>query len=90
MELEAIKICGLSTPQALEAVIVGGATHMGLIFFEKSPRHVDLETAEALSKLAKGRVKRVAVSVNASAEYLDEIVTRVQPDMLQLHGSLAG
>lgn len=87
MELEAIKICGLSTPQALEAVIVGGATHMGLIFFEKSPRHVDLETAEALSKLAKGRVKRVAVSVNASAEYLDEIVTRVQPDMLQLHGS---
>ena len=87
MELEAIKICGLSTPQALEAVIVGGATHMGLIFFEKSPRHVDLETAEALSKIAKGRVKRVAVSVNASAEYLDEIVTRVQPDMLQLHGS---
>ena len=87
MELEAIKICGLSTPQDLEAVIVGGATHMGLIFFEKSPRHVDLETAEALSKIAKGRVKRVAVSVNASAEYLDEIVTRVQPDMLQLHGS---
>ena len=84
---ETIKICGLSTPEAVETVIAGGATHMGLIFFEKSPRHVSLEKAAELSKLAKDRVQRVAVSVDATAEYLDSIVEHMQPDMLQLHGS---
>ncbi len=81
-----IKICGLSTDESIDAVIAGGASHMGLIFFEKSPRHVSLEQAKLLSEHAGDRIQKVAVSVNADDEYLDGIVAAVKPDMLQLHG----
>ena len=81
-----IKICGLSTPEAIDATIEGGATHMGMIFFEKSPRHVSTEAAAKLSDHAGDRLCKVAVSVNADDAYLDEIVNAAKPDMLQLHG----
>ena len=84
---EQIKICGLSTPEAIDAIAEGGATHMGLIFFEKSPRHVTLEQAAELSAHAGDRLKKVAVSVNADDAYLDAIVEATAPDILQLHGS---
>lgn len=83
---EHIKICGLSTPEAIDAVIAGGATHMGLIFFEKSPRHVSVDKAGQLSEHAGDRITKVAVSVDASDEYLQQIVDHMQPDVLQLHG----
>ena len=85
--LEAIKICGISTEDAARAVVEGGATHMGFIFFEPSPRHVELSVAEYLARQVAGRVAKVAVSVDANDTYLDEIVKAVEPDMLQLHGS---
>ncbi len=81
-----IKICGLSTPEAIDAAIEGGATHMGMIFFEKSPRHVATQKATELSAHAGNRICKVAVSVNADDAYLDEIVKAANPDMLQLHG----
>jgi len=84
---ELIKICGLSTTESIDAVIAGGATHMGLIFFEKSPRNVLLEEAELLSSHAGKRILKVAVTVNAENNYLDEINTRMNPDYLQLHGA---
>lgn len=83
---EIIKICGLSTPEAVDAVIDGGATHMGLIFFEKSPRNVSSELAGELSAQAGDRITKVAVTVDADNAFLDEIVKAVAPDMLQLHG----
>ncbi|HYA81270.1 MAG TPA: N-(5'-phosphoribosyl)anthranilate isomerase, partial [Methylocystis sp.] len=43
-----VKICGLSTPEALEATIRAGADMAGFVFFEKSPRHLDLATAKRL------------------------------------------
>ncbi len=82
-----IKICGLSTNESIDAVIAGGATHMGLIFFEKSPRHVSLEQSQGLSNHAADKIQKVAVSVNANADYMDGIIKAMQPDVLQLHGS---
>lgn len=82
-----IKICGLSTLEAVKAVIAGGASHAGFIFFEKSPRHVLVEDAALLATHAKaGGLKTVAVSVDANDENLAGIVSIMQPDMLQLHG----
>jgi phosphoribosylanthranilate isomerase len=81
-----VKICGLSTPEAVEAAIAGGASHVGFIFFPKSPRNVSLETAAELARAAAGRVQRVAVTVDADDAELDRIVEEVRPDMLQLHG----
>ena len=81
-----IKICGLSTQEAVDAAIAGGATHLGFIFFEKSPRHISAELARDLTALERTS-KTVAVSVNAGDDYLDSIVSIMRPDMLQLHGS---
>ena len=86
-KLENIKICGISTSETADAVISGGATHLGMIFFEKSPRNVSLEQAQILSSHVGNRVTKVAVTVNADTDFLDQIVEHVSPDVLQLHGS---
>ncbi|QPC89509.1 phosphoribosylanthranilate isomerase [Mesorhizobium sp. INR15] len=82
-----IKICGLKTDKATAAALAGGASHVGFIFFPKSPRYVEPEEAGRLRAAASGKAKAVAVTVDASDAFLDEIVAAVQPDMLQLHGS---
>lgn len=81
-----VKICGLKTEETIDAAIRGGASHVGFIFFEKSPRNVAPEVAGRLAQRARGRAKTVAVTVNADDATLDDIVARVSPDMLQLHG----
>lgn len=82
-----IKICGLSTLEAVDAVIAGGATHAGFIFFAKSPRHVLMEQAAKLSDHAKaGGLKTVAVTVDATDTELAEIIAMMRPDILQFHG----
>ncbi|ODT30685.1 MAG: N-(5'-phosphoribosyl)anthranilate isomerase [Kaistia sp. SCN 65-12] len=81
-----IKICGLKTDAALDAALSGGASDVGFIFFPKSPRYVDPAEAGCLRQAARGRARAVAVSVDASEAFLDEIVAGMQPDMLQLHG----
>lgn len=82
-----IKICGLSEEDTLAAALNGGATHVGFIFFPRSPRHVSPEQAAELRAIAKGRAKAVAVTVDADDAFIDAIVRDVAPDMLQLHGS---
>lgn len=82
-----IKICGLKTDAAMAAALAGGASHVGFIFFAKSPRFVDPAEAGRLRQAAIGKAKAVAVTVDADDALLDEIVARMQPDMLQLHGS---
>ena len=81
-----IKICGLKTDEAVAAALDGGATHIGFIFFPKSPRNIDPVEAGRLRKTALGRAKAVAVTVDADDAKLDEIVAAMGPDMLQLHG----
>ena len=81
-----VKICGLSTPETVEAALEEGAGMIGFIFFPKSPRHVTPEQAASLRQAAKGLAEAVAVTVDADDAYLDAIVATMQPDWLQLHG----
>lgn len=81
-----IKICGLSTAETFDAALDNGASHVGFIFFAKSPRNVSPELAGQLRQAAKDRAVAVAVTVDAGDAFLDEIVAAVAPDMLQLHG----
>jgi phosphoribosylanthranilate isomerase len=81
-----VKICGLSSPDTLAAAIEAGADMAGFVFFEKSPRHIDLETARTLGLLAQARISKVALTVDADDAALDEIVDALAPDYLQLHG----
>lgn len=82
-----IKICGLKTDDAVATALDSGASHVGFIFFPKSPRHVSTELAGQLRRSATGRAKAVAVTVDADDATLDAIVAGMAPDMLQLHGT---
>jgi len=82
-----IKICGLKTDEAMAAALAGGASHVGFIFFAKSPRYVEPAQAGRLRQAAIGKAKAVAVTVDADDAFLDEIVDKMHPDMLQLHGA---
>lgn len=81
-----IKICGLKTADALAAALDAGASHVGFIFFPKSPRNIAPDEAGRLRQAARGRAKAVAVTVDADDDALDGIVAAVAPDILQLHG----
>lgn len=82
-----IKICGLKTEEAVDHAVRLGATHIGFIFFEKSPRHIEPADAGRLADRARGRAKIVSVSVNADDDDLDELIAMIKPDILQLHGT---
>lgn len=84
-----IKICGLSTEPSIDAAIDAGATHVGLVHFEKSPRHVSLEQAAELRKHAGNRVKVVLLLVNADPKLTGKAIVDVRPDIIQFHGSEA-
>jgi phosphoribosylanthranilate isomerase len=81
-----IKICGLKTPEAVDLAVRRGATHIGFIFFEKSPRYVEPADAARLAEPARGKAKIVSVTVDADSDFLDEITDTLRPDILQLHG----
>jgi phosphoribosylanthranilate isomerase len=82
-----VKICGLSTAATLDAALEAGADMVGFVFFPKSPRHIDLATARALGRQARGHATIVALSVDADDDTLKRIVDALSPDLMQLHGS---
>lgn len=81
-----VKICGLTRPEHLRAAVEAGAAYIGLVFFPKSPRNVDLDTAAALALEVPPGVAKVALVVDADDALLDAITAAVPLDMLQLHG----
>jgi phosphoribosylanthranilate isomerase len=81
-----IKICGLTTPETLEAALDAGADMVGFVVFERSPRHLAPEAAAPLGRQAAGRAAKVALTVDADDETLNLICLALRPDLLQLHG----
>jgi phosphoribosylanthranilate isomerase len=82
-----VKICGVTTPEIVEAAASAGADFVGLVFFPRSPRNVDVETARILSEAARGKIGTVAVMVDPDDSLVDSVGKAVRPDLLQLHGN---
>jgi phosphoribosylanthranilate isomerase len=80
-----VKICGLSTVEALDAALMAGADMVGFVCFDKSPRNVSLDEARFLSKRVAERARRVVLTVDADDAAL-AAVAALEPYMLQLHG----
>jgi phosphoribosylanthranilate isomerase len=81
-----VKICGLSTPETLDAALDAGADMVGFVLFPPSPRHLAFETARVLAGRVRGRAQKVALTVDAEEKFLQSVVEALRPDMLQLHG----
>ena len=82
-----VKICGLTSADAVDATVRAGAAYGGLVFHSKSPRFVALEQAQGLAERMRGRLKIVALIADMDDAGIDAIVKTVRPDFLQLHGS---
>ena len=84
--MAAVKICGLTRPQDFRAAAEAGARYAGLVFFPRSPRHVDVAQAAALASDAPEGLARVGLFVDPDDALLDRVLAEVPLDILQLHG----
>jgi len=82
----AVKICGLTTPEALDAAVADGARYVGLVFYPPSPRAVAPELARQLARRVPTGVRVVGLFVEPDDETLESVVGQVPLDVLQLHG----
>jgi phosphoribosylanthranilate isomerase len=80
------KICGVTTTEALDAALEGGARFVGLVVHPRSPRHLSRDKLAALADRARGHAEIVVVTVNADDELLSAVAHHARPDWLQLHG----
>ncbi len=81
------KICGLSTPETLDAGIRGGASHVGFVFYPPSPRNLTRERAAQLAARVPDHVSRVGVFVDPDDALIDVAVDAGKLDALQLHAT---
>ncbi|UYN94455.1 MAG: phosphoribosylanthranilate isomerase [Enhydrobacter sp.] len=82
-----VKICGLSTPETVDAAVEAGADYVGFVSYPPSPRHISADTLKALGKRVPKLVVRVGLFVDPDDALLAERVGTGALDMLQLHGS---
>ena len=81
-----VKICGLSTVEAVETAVLAGADYIGFVFAE-SKRQVSLEQAHELARLVTGKTRIVGVFVSPSLEDLEQAIAQVPLDIVQIHGT---
>jgi len=81
-----VKICGIKDLAAMDAALSARADLVGLVFFPPSPRSVTPIEAAKLAEKARGRAQVTALLVDADDALIQEIVSQVRPDLLQLHG----
>ncbi|MCE8006364.1 phosphoribosylanthranilate isomerase [Aestuariivita sp.] len=82
-----VKICGLTTVDQVSAAAAAGARYLGFNFFAKSPRYVDPVKAAHLATAVPVGVATVGLTVNATDAELEDLLTQVPLDVLQLHGA---
>lgn len=81
-----VKICGFTRPDDAVAAVRLGADAIGLVFYPPSPRHVDLETALAITAALPPFVTVVGLFVDGKAAEVRQVLERVRIDLIQFHG----
>ncbi|MDD5300507.1 MAG: phosphoribosylanthranilate isomerase [Gallionella sp.] len=81
-----IKICGITRVEDVLAAANSGADAIGLVFYERSPRHVGIAQAAQLAAALPPFVSVVGLFVDADAAFVREVLAQVPLDMLQFHG----
>ena len=81
-----IKICGITRVEDGLAASAMGADAIGLVFYEPSPRYVDIAQAKRIVSALPAFVTTVALFVDADPERVRQVIAEVQVDLLQFHG----
>jgi phosphoribosylanthranilate isomerase len=82
-----VKVCGLTDAAAVAAAVAGGARYLGFVFYPPSPRSLTPEQAARLAAAAPPDRLKVGVLVDPEDDQLDQLLSRVSLDALQLHGA---
>ena len=82
-----VKICGLSTKEAVKTTVSAGADYIGFVF-APSKRQVTVEQATELAKFIPSHIQKVGVFVSPSRAELLEAVDKVGLDFVQVHGQV--
>ena len=79
------KICGITNLDDANVAVENGASAIGFIFYEKSPRTISINNAKSISKHLPKTIARVGVFVNHEKDFIHEAISKVPLDMIQLH-----
>ena len=82
-----VKFCGLTRPEDVDCAVSLGVDAIGLVFYEKSPRGVSVETAIALAARIPAFVTRVGLFVDADSGWIRDVAAAVRLNLVQLHGT---
>ena len=80
------KICGITNLSDAQCALENGTSAIGFIFYEKSPRAISIENAKIISDQITGEISRIGVFVNHEKDFIDEAISEVPLNMIQLHG----
>ena len=78
-----VKICGVTTAEALDAAVEAGADAVGFVFHGPSPRHLEAGQAAALAPRLPQSVQSVAVTRQVSQADVDRVLDTFRPDAWQ-------
>jgi phosphoribosylanthranilate isomerase len=78
-----VKICGITTVEALEAAVSAGADAVGFVFHESSPRNVSVAGAALLAARLPPGIRKVAVTLHPAQSLVDEVLAALMPDVWQ-------
>ena len=81
-----VKICGFTEAENARQAAIAGVDAIGLVFYDKSPRNVDIFRAQEIIEGLPPFVNRVGLFVNANPSFVDEVLCEVPLDTLQFHG----
>ena len=81
-----VKICGVTREEDLIKLIELNFSWAGFVFYNKSVRNVNYKNKE-LFDIAKNKIGKVALFVDPQDNFLENVVEKVNPDFIQLHGS---
>jgi len=81
-----VKICGLSTQEAVAAAVAGGARYLGFVFYPPSPRAVTPEQAAVLCASVPSGIQKVGLFVDADDATIAATLHAAPIDIIQFHG----
>lgn len=81
-----VKICGITRIEDAITAIEHGVDALGFVFYEPSPRYVDIPTAVEICRKLPPFVNKVALFVNAEEDWIEDVLQAVDIDLIQFHG----
>ena len=81
-----VKICGITREEDLIKLIDLNVSWAGFVFYKKSVRNVNYNNKK-LFDIGKNKIGKVALFVDPKDSFLETVVEKVNPDLIQLHGS---